>query len=62
MIKRGVLFNGSNFVSYAHHEHDVDRAVEAYDGALRVLAEALPDDLYRRLEGPPLTAGLRTPS
>jgi glutamate-1-semialdehyde 2,1-aminomutase/spore coat polysaccharide biosynthesis protein SpsF len=62
MLKRGVLFNGSNFVSYAHSEQDVDFAIDAYDGALQVLAETLPDDLDRRLEGPPLTAAFRTPS
>jgi glutamate-1-semialdehyde aminotransferase len=62
MIKRGVLFNGSNFVSYAHTDTDIELAIEAYDASLGVLADALPDDIESRLEGPPLTPAFRTPS
>jgi glutamate-1-semialdehyde aminotransferase len=62
MIKRGVLFNGSNFISYAHTDADIDLAIEAYDATFEVLAGALPDDLESRLEGPPLTPAFRTPS
>ncbi|HXC45974.1 MAG TPA: aminotransferase class III-fold pyridoxal phosphate-dependent enzyme, partial [Solirubrobacteraceae bacterium] len=36
MIKREILFNGSNFISWAHTEIDIDFAIEAYDGALEV--------------------------
>jgi glutamate-1-semialdehyde 2,1-aminomutase/spore coat polysaccharide biosynthesis protein SpsF len=62
MIKRGVLFNGSNFISYAHREADIDLAIEAYDASLEVLSSALPDNLESRLEGAPLTPAFRTPS
>ncbi len=62
MLKRGVLFNGSNFISYAHTDADIDAAVEAYAAAFDVLGDALPDDLERRLEGPPVTPAFRTPS
>jgi glutamate-1-semialdehyde-2,1-aminomutase len=62
MLKRGVLFNGSNFISYAHTDADVDTAIEAYAAALAVLAAALPDGLDDHLEGPPLTPAFRTPS
>ncbi len=62
MIKRGILFNGSNFISYAHTEADIDAAVEAYGEAFGVLSESLPDRLEERLEGPPVTAAFRTPS
>jgi glutamate-1-semialdehyde aminotransferase len=62
MLKRGILFNGSNFISYAHTDVDVDTAVEAYGAAFTALASALPDDVERRLEGPPLTPAFRTPS
>lgn len=62
MIKRGILFNGSNFISYAHTDADIELAIEAYDAAFEVLADALPDEVERHLEGPPLTPAFRTPS
>jgi glutamate-1-semialdehyde 2,1-aminomutase len=62
MVKRGVLFNGSNFISYAHTDEDIDGAIEAYDSAFEALAGALPDDVEDRLEGPPVTPAFRTPS
>jgi glutamate-1-semialdehyde aminotransferase len=62
MIKRGILFNGSNFISYAHTDADIDFAIEIYDAAFGVLSSALPDDLESRLEGPPLTPAFRNPS
>lgn len=62
MLKRGVLFNGSNFISYAHTEADIEFAIEVYGAAFEALAAALPDDVEERLEGPPLTPAFRTPS
>jgi glutamate-1-semialdehyde aminotransferase len=62
MIKRGVLFNGSNFISYAHTDEDIDLAIDAYDASFEVLAGALPDKLEDYLEGPPLMPAFRTPS
>jgi len=62
LIKRGVLFNGSNFISWAHTEQDIDFAIDAYDGALGALAGALPDDLWLRLEGDAVAPAFRTPS
>ncbi|MFZ2113850.1 MAG: aminotransferase class III-fold pyridoxal phosphate-dependent enzyme [Solirubrobacteraceae bacterium] len=62
MIKRGILFNGSNFISYAHTPADIDLAIEAYDSSFELLASALPDDLESRLQGPPVTPAFRTPS
>jgi glutamate-1-semialdehyde 2,1-aminomutase len=62
MLRRGVLFNGSNFVSYAHTEADIDIAIAAYREAFAVLAGALPEGLEDRLEGPPLTPAFREPS
>lgn len=62
MVKRGVLFNGSNFISYAHTDADIDAAIEAYGAAFEVLSSALPDDVEDRLEGPPVTPAFRTPS
>ena len=62
LLKRGVLYNGSNFISYAHTPEDIEFAIEAYGESLSVLAEALPDGVSERLEGPPVSAAFRTPS
>jgi glutamate-1-semialdehyde aminotransferase len=54
LLRRGVLFNGSHLISYAHGEREITYAVEAYDEALEVLAAALPDRLDDYLETAPL--------
>ena len=59
MLRRGVLFNGSNFISYAHTDADVAEAVAAYDAAFGRLARALPDDVHEQLEGPPVSQVFR---
>jgi glutamate-1-semialdehyde 2,1-aminomutase/spore coat polysaccharide biosynthesis protein SpsF len=62
LLKRGVLFNGSNFISFAHTTDDIDFVIEAYSESLAVLAAALPDGVHDRLAGPPVSAAFRTPS
>jgi glutamate-1-semialdehyde aminotransferase len=59
MLRRGVLYNGSNFVSYAHAEGDIDEAVAAYGAAFERLAAALPDDVEAHLDGPPVSQVFR---
>jgi glutamate-1-semialdehyde aminotransferase len=59
LLKHGVLFNGSNFICYAHTVSDISRALDAYDAAFAVLAAALPDDVEHWLEGPPLSQVFR---
>jgi glutamate-1-semialdehyde 2,1-aminomutase/spore coat polysaccharide biosynthesis protein SpsF len=59
MLKRGVLYNGSNFISYAHDDADIDEAVAAYGAAFERLATALPDDVEEHLEGPPVSQVFR---
>lgn len=59
MLRRGVLFNGSNFISYAHTDDDIAEAIDAYDGAFARLAQALPDDVEQHLEGPPVSQVFR---
>ena len=51
-IRRGVLMP-SLVVSYAHQAEDVDRTIEAIDGALGVYARALDDGCERYLVGRP---------
>jgi len=55
MLKRGVLYNGSNFVCSAHTEDDIDEAIAAYGQAFARLAQALPDDVDALLEAAPVS-------
>ena len=52
LIARGVIAP-SFVVSYAHGDDDIDRTLEAVDGALGVYARALTDGVERYLVGPP---------
>lgn len=52
MIKRGVI-GTSLVVSYTHTEEDIDRTIEAIDGALGVYARALDEGLDGHLIGEP---------
>jgi glutamate-1-semialdehyde 2,1-aminomutase len=40
-------------VSYSHGDEDVERTIEAVDGALETYARALADGVERHLVGPP---------
>jgi glutamate-1-semialdehyde 2,1-aminomutase len=51
-IRRGVLMP-SLVVSYSHSDEDIDRTVEAIDGALGVYRQALEDGVERHLVGRP---------
>jgi glutamate-1-semialdehyde 2,1-aminomutase len=51
IIARGVLAP-SFVVSYSHDDSDIDRTIEAVDGALEVYARALEDGVDRYLVGP----------
>jgi len=51
-IRRGVLMP-SLVLSYSHRDEDIDRTVEALDGALEVYARALEDGAEKHLVGPP---------
>jgi hypothetical protein len=59
LMRRGVLFNGSNFISLAHTDGDIDLAIDAYGAALGRLAEGLPDGLEAMLEGSPVQPAFR---
>ena len=52
MIRRGVLAP-SFVVSYSHSDEDIDRTIEAVDGALGVYARALSDGVEKFLVGRP---------
>jgi glutamate-1-semialdehyde 2,1-aminomutase len=51
-IRRGILAP-SLVVGYTHTDADIDRTVEAIDGALLVYAQALEDSVERHLVGRP---------
>jgi glutamate-1-semialdehyde 2,1-aminomutase/spore coat polysaccharide biosynthesis protein SpsF len=59
LLKRGVLFNGSNFICLAHSDDDLAVAVDAYRAALSRLAEGLSEGLEDMLEGPPIQPAFR---
>jgi glutamate-1-semialdehyde aminotransferase len=59
LLKRGVLFNGSNFICLAHSEEDIDQAIDAYDAALGKLADGLSGGLLELLEGEPVQPAFR---
>jgi glutamate-1-semialdehyde aminotransferase len=59
LLKRGVLFNGSNFICAAHSDEDIELAIDAYGDAFRRLADGLEGDLTSLLEGPPLQPAFR---
>jgi glutamate-1-semialdehyde 2,1-aminomutase len=52
IIARGVIAP-SFVVSYSHSDADIDRTIDAVDGALGVYARALEDGVDRYLVGPP---------
>lgn len=55
LAKRRILFNGSLFTSYSHTESDIDEAVDAFDQALGLVADAVESgNAASLLEGPPV--------
>lgn len=50
-IRRGILIP-SLVVSYSHTDTDIDRSIDAIDGALEIYARALSDGVDRYLVGP----------
>jgi glutamate-1-semialdehyde 2,1-aminomutase len=59
MIRRGVLAP-SFVVSYSHSDDDIDRTIEAVDGALEIYARALAEGVEPFLVGRPLKPVFRT--
>jgi glutamate-1-semialdehyde aminotransferase len=59
LVKRGVLFNGSNFICLAHSDEDLDVAIDAYRAAFARLAEGLAGDVNELLEGDPIQPAFR---
>jgi glutamate-1-semialdehyde aminotransferase len=59
LLKRGVLFNGSNFICLAHSDDDIDLAIAAYGAAFGLLAEGLAGDLISLLDGEPIQPAFR---
>ena len=50
MVERGIIAP-SFVVSYSHTEEDVDRTIEAVDGALGIYQRALSDGVERYVRG-----------
>lgn len=49
MLRRGILFSGSQFISLAHDDADIARTVTAYSEAMRTLRFALDSSIVDRL-------------
>ena len=49
MLRRGVLFSGSQFICLAHDDADIDRTIAAYADAMRTLRFALDSSLVDAL-------------
>lgn len=58
IIKRGILAT-SLVIGYSHSNEDVDRTIEAFDGAFKVYRQALDHGLERFLVGRPVKPALR---
>lgn len=60
MLRRGVLFTGYNYVSYAHKEADIRLTLNALDESLgEVKTAILQGNIHARLEGKPVAAVFR---
>jgi glutamate-1-semialdehyde aminotransferase len=59
LARRGVLFNGSNFVSLAMDDAMADEVIAAYGAAFATLAGALPDDVEGLLAGAAIAPAFR---
>ena len=54
MLRRGILFSGSQFVSLAHNDEDIDRTIDAYRDSFRILRYALDSNAVDAMtQGPP---------
>jgi glutamate-1-semialdehyde aminotransferase len=63
LLRRGILWQGFHNLSFSHTDGDVDRALEAYDDTLRVLAGGLEQgNVARRLLGAPVEPVFRRTS
>jgi glutamate-1-semialdehyde aminotransferase/spore coat polysaccharide biosynthesis protein SpsF (cytidylyltransferase family) len=49
MLRRGILFSGSQFISLAHSAADIDRTLDAYRHAMRTLRFALDSNVVDQL-------------
>lgn len=59
LARRGVLFNGSNFICHAHSDTDIEAIADAYAEAIGILADAWPGGVAERVEGPLLAPVFR---
>jgi len=60
LLKRGVLFSGSQFISLSHTDEDIDRTMEAYREAFKVLRFGIDNDCVADLlQGRPIEPTFR---
>jgi glutamate-1-semialdehyde aminotransferase len=62
LLRRGVLFAGSQFPSYSHTDEQVDETIAAFGEATEIVRDALEaGDLRERIDGEPVEAIFRRP-
>jgi hypothetical protein len=44
MLRRGILFSGSQFLSLAHQDAEIQQTIFAYQESMRVLRVAIDND------------------
>jgi glutamate-1-semialdehyde aminotransferase/spore coat polysaccharide biosynthesis protein SpsF (cytidylyltransferase family) len=49
LLKRGILFSGSQFICYEHSDADVQRTIDAYEAAFTVLRHGVQNNCVERL-------------
>jgi glutamate-1-semialdehyde 2,1-aminomutase/spore coat polysaccharide biosynthesis protein SpsF len=49
MIKRGILFSGSQFICYEHADEDIQRTIDAYEAAFTVLRHGVRNNCIEQL-------------
>jgi len=54
-IKRGILFTGYHSICFSHSDEDVERTLEVYDDAMKILKKAITEEkISKYLEGKPV--------
>jgi glutamate-1-semialdehyde aminotransferase len=55
LLKRGILWAAYHAISFSHSEEDIDRTLEAFSEAFKILREAIQEKNIRKyLQGPPV--------
>jgi glutamate-1-semialdehyde 2,1-aminomutase/spore coat polysaccharide biosynthesis protein SpsF len=55
LLKRGILWAAYHAISFSHSEEDIDRTLETFSAALKILRIAIQEkNIHKYLQGPPV--------